>query len=550
VAISFHVVPAVGLPFLVEPTSDSVVVGRSSDAEIAVPDRAMSRRHARLFRSGDRWYVEDLGSRNGTVLDGRRIESPTVLAAGSILRVGATTINVDGSEVGAVMVGDAAGFDSRTVFRPVAELLREPEGLAEAGEGAADGLRRYAARLKVLTEVHQALDRSMSLDELLELILDRAFETLQPEEGAIVLRGEDGEYVRAASRTLRDAKSRTLYSRNLVRQVVEEGQAALVFDAATDERFNQAVSLLGAGVRSLIAAPLLDPHGPLGMIVLSSSLGVRRFTEDDMELLSSLASIAAMRICNTRLAEQALERERLERDVALARQIQVGLLPAELPTIEGWQLFARNKPSRGVSGDFYKVEQVDDGSCAVLIADVSGKGIAASLLTASLEALSAGLIHDGVAPDEVFGRVSHLLFERTPPEKFATAFLATFRPGEGLFRFCNAGHNPGILLRTGGDVDWLHSTGVPLGILAEAGYTASEAILRPGDTIVLYTDGLTEAAGPDEEEYGEERLAGFCGRHRADDLQTLAAAIEADQDGFVEGTPYADDRTLVLIRRT
>lgn len=548
--ISLHVVPTTGVPFDYEPEGDVVVIGRSSDAEIAVPDRSMSRRHARLFLEGGGWLVEDLGSRNGTLLSGRRIEGPTPVAVGAALRIGSTTINVTQAEGAPPLTSAGIEFDGHTVFRSAAELLKEPQAISSGAIKAEDDmLRRYTARLKVLNEVHQSLDRALPLDELLELILDRAFDNLGPEEGTIFLKGADGEYYRAASRSIKGDKSKTLYSRNLVLQVVEKGQAALVLDTTADERFNQAESLLDAGVRSLVAAPLLDPTGALGLIVLGSTLGIRQFNEGDMELLTSLASVAAMRIRNTRLAEEALERERLERDVALARQIQVGLLPKALPEIDGWELYAHNIPSRGVSGDFYKVELVDDGSCAIMVADVSGKGIAASLLTASLEALAAGPIHDSVPPEMICDRVSHLLFERTPPEKYATGFLASFDPVSGMFRYCNAGHNPGIVLRSGGEVELLTSTGMPLGILPTGVYGAGEVTLETGDTVVLYTDGLTEAENPEEEEYGEERLADLCAGHRGESLKVLADTISADQDAYVRGVPYVDDRTVVMVRR-
>ena len=548
--ISLHVVPTTGVPFDYVPEGDAVVIGRSSDAEIAVPDRSMSRRHARLFLEGGDWLVEDLGSRNGTLLSGRRIEGPTPVAVGAALRIGSTTINVTQAEGTPPLTSAGIEFDGHTVFRSAAELLKEPQAISSGAVRVEDDvLRRYTARLKVLNEVHQSLDRALPLDDLLELILDRAFDNLRPEEGTIFLKGADGEYYRAASRSIKGDNSKTLYSRNLVLQVVEKGQAALVLDTTADERFNQAESLLDAGVRSLVAAPLLDPTGALGLIVLGSTLGIRQFNEGDMELLTSLASVAAMRIRNTRLAEEALERERLERDVALARQIQVGLLPKALPEIDGWELYAHNIPSRGVSGDFYKVELVDDGSCAIMVADVSGKGIAASLLTASLEALAAGPIHDSVPPEMICDRVSHLLFERTPPEKYATGFLASFDPESGVFRFCNAGHNPGIVLRAGGEFELLASTGMPLGILPTGVYGAGEVRLETGDTVVLYTDGLTEAENPEEEEYGEERLADLCAEHRSESLKVLADTISADQDAYVRGVPYVDDRTVVMVRR-
>ena len=548
--ISLHVVPATGVAFDVEPDEEAVIIGRSSDAGIAVADRSMSRRHARLFREGQEWLVEDLGSRNGTLLNGRRITEPTPVGVGTALRIGSTTINVSEAAGQTPLTSAGIEFDGHTVFRSAAELLKEPQAISSGAVSVEDDvLRRYTARLKVLNEVHQSLDRNLTLEDLLELILDRAFDNLRPEEGTIFLKGADGEYYRAATRSIKGDGSRTLYSNSLVQQVVEKGQAALVLDTTADERFNQAMSLLDAGVRSLVAAPLLDPAGALGMIVLGSTLGIRQFTEGDMELLTSLASVAAMRIRNTRLTEEALERERLERDVALARQIQVGLLPSALPEIEGWELYAHNIPSRGVSGDFYKVESVDDGTCAIMVADVSGKGIAASLLTASLEALAAGPIHDSVPPEKICDRVSHLLFERTPPEKYATGFLASFDPVSGVFRYCNAGHNPGIVLRTGGEVELLASTGMPLGILPTGVYGGEDVTLEKGDTVVLYTDGLTEAENPDEEEYGEERLAELCAEHRGESLDELAGTISSDQDAYVQGVPYVDDRTVVLVRR-
>jgi serine phosphatase RsbU (regulator of sigma subunit) len=548
-----HIVPAEGKPFDHALDGDSVVIGRSSKAELTVADRSMSRLHARLFLKDGAWHLEDLGSRNGTLLGGRPVEQPTRVDHGAVMQVGSTTVTLREASrpLAQVAARPTPSRDSHTIFRSAAELLQEPEAIrTDSATPMGESLRRYAERLRLLTEVNRALDRIMSLDELLDLILDRAFVHLRPEEAAIYLRNDRGGYDRAAARSSTAGDSKILFSTSLMEEVVEGRQAALVLDAQTDERFQEAMSLLDAGVRSLVAAPLLDPEGALGLIVLGSRLTVRQFSEEDMEVLALLASVAAMRMRNIHLAEEAAERRRLEQEVALDREIQVGLLPDRLPEVEGWDIVAGNTPSRGVSGDFFKIEMRHDGSEVVLmISDVSGKGIGASLLTASLEALSAGPIHDGVPVEEVFRSVSHLLFERTPPEKYATSFLASIEPATGRLRYCNAGHNPGLLLRADGTTEWLESTGMPLGIMPEGLFAAGERVLEAGDALVLYTDGITEPENPEEEEYGQDRLREVCVACRGCSLADLKAAIEKDLHDFVRGVPYLDDRTLVLIRR-
>jgi len=550
--MSLHVVTTDGSPFDHALDGESFVVGRSSKADLTVPDRSMSRMHARFYLANGAWHIEDLGSRNGTLLGGRPVNDPAKIGHGSVMQVGSTSITLrETTRPTPTDTQTQSSSDSHTIFRSAAELLQEPEEIrTDSVTPMGEGLRRYADRLRLLTEVNQALDRMMSLEDLLELILDRAFEHLGPEDAAIYLRNQKGGYDCAASRSVGKSNTEILFSTSLMEEVVDGGQAALVLDAQTDERFNEAMSLLDAGVRSLVAAPLLDPEGALGLIVLGSRLTVRQFEEEDMELLASLASVAAMRIRNVHLAEEAVERRRLEQEVALAREIQVSLLPDDLPEVKGWDIVAGNIPSRGVSGDFFKVElRHDESEIVLMLSDVSGKGIGASLLTASLEALSAGPIHDGVAPEDIFRSVSHLLFERTPPEKYATSFLATVDPENGFLSFCNAGHNPGLLLRATGDIEWLESTGMPLGILPEGEFEAGEEALGVGDTLVLYTDGITEPENPEEEEYGEDRLGEVCVKNRSEPIAELLAAIEKDLYDFVRGVPFVDDRTLVLIRR-
>lgn len=530
---------------------EEVVIGRSPRAHLLLPDPALSREHARLARREGAWFVEDLGSRNGTTHNGQRIDRPHRLHAGDHLGLGSSTITV--LEVGApavALAGEEQELGQHTVFLSASQILRAAEELTESKEDVAT-LRRHVERLHLLNEVQRALSRFLTREQLLELILDRAFSHLKPEQAAIFLRAEpNGEFVRAASRVANPADPVVEVSRSLLREVVDKGLAALVLDARTDARFAASASLMNVGLRSILAAPLMDPEGAVGMIVLGSRVARRQYTEDDAELLVTLGSVAAMRLRNIALAEAAAERRRLESELALARRIQVALLPQSLPALPGWEVHAGNTPSQVVSGDYYVVVPRAGGNEAVvMVADVSGKGIAAALLTASLEALAAGPIEEGLPPEQVCERVSRLLFSRTPVEKYATAFVAQLNGATGAIRYANAGHNPALLVRLGGETQWLGSTGVPLGLLPQATYRAGEVALAPGDLLVLYTDGITEASDAHEREYGGTRLEAVCRAHRCAPLAELQSAIERDLETFARGVPFADDRTLVMVRR-
>jgi phosphoserine phosphatase RsbU/P len=543
--IRLRVLPPQGVPYDHLPDGDAVVVGRSTGCELVLADSFLSRQHARLWRRGDGWWIEDLGSRNGTRVNGEGVTAPRLLSPGDVIHLSASAIEVHAAGEPVAPPDDALELGDQTYFRSAAELL---DAERSATEAPAD-FSRYAERLRLVNEVHRDLGRSLALDELLERLLDRLFDHLRPERGAIYLARPDGGYQAAARRPAGDGPDERLSS-SLVREVAGKGLAALVLDARTDARFAAAQSILDLGVRSLVAAPLLDGDGSLGMIVLDSRLGVRQFTEGDMELLVSLASAAALRIRNIALAEEAAERRRMAAELALARHIQVALLPDKLPAVPGWRLHAGNLPSRGVSGDFYQVVPRDGGREVVLVvADVSGKGMAASLLTASLEALLAAPLEEGLAPEEMAARVSRLLHRRTPPEKYATVFLAVVEPATGVVAYASAGHNPGLVVRAGGTVERLSVGGPPIGLLPEAEYGAGRVDMAPGDTLLLYTDGIVEATDPDDVEYGLRRLEALAAVRRNEEPAALARAIEEEVEAFVRGVPIADDRTVVIARR-
>ncbi len=541
--IELLVRPAGGPEQRVSFDRENLLIGRSRVADVHVPDSAMSRSHARLFRDGDSWFVEDLGSRNGTLLNGTPLQQTSLITSGDVVVMGGSSLRFE--EIGAT-----AGGSQRAVFTPAQRLVDQGSDVSDAATPA-DDLRRALARVRILNEIHRALGRSVRIHELFGLILDRVFDHLKPEEAAIFLARDDGGFDRVAGRSTRGSEEPAVVSHHLLEEVAVKGMAALVLDASTDARFKDAESLLAAGVRSLVAAPLLSPDGSLGMIAVESMARVRQFTEDDMELLASLASVAALRIRNLRLAAAAIERARLERELSLARQIQVALLPKALPTVVGVELIGRNVPSQVVSGDFYKaVTRAGGDEVVLLVADVSGKGISAALLTAALEALTVVPVAAGAPPEDVCTTVSDLLWERTPPEKYATAFIAALDRRSGELHYCNAGHVPALVVHPDGSRGWLGSTGLPLGLLPGASFERGHADLAPGDLLVVYTDGFTEAVNEDGEEYGTERLAAACVEVRQKPLIDVAVLLEQDIEQFSGGVPFLDDRTLLLLRRS
>lgn len=538
--LRLHIVPAEGSSYDRVASGETVLIGRSVACDISIPDLFLSREHARITKGADGWTVEDLGSQNGTQVNGIRIAGPTPIGPGDQIQLAGHRLNV---------VSPTASSDpvpSGTVYRRAAELV-EPHQAAESEPE----LRRHTERLQVLNDVHRALSRPLDRKGLLELVLDRVFDHLRPEEGAIFLEAEDGGVTTAAARTLPGHQVEALLSRSLIQEVLERGLAALVLDVQSDERFANSESMTLAGVRSLLAAPLQDSEGNFGMIVLASRLAHHGFTEEDMELLASLASAAALRLRNLALTERAAEARHLEQELALARRIQVALLATEMPAISGWEIHAGNVPSRGVSGDYYQVRpRLAGRELVVMVADVAGKGMAASLLTATLEALSAVPIEDGHAPNVILGRLSRQLWDRTTPEKYATAFLAALEPATGALHYANAGHLPGLLVRVDGTLQELGATGTPLGLLENTDYPPAEVFLAPGDTLVLYTDGFTEAANEEGEEFGIGRLAKICQGGFDLPVAELVEAIESELGYFVGGDADGDDRTLVVVRRS
>jgi serine phosphatase RsbU (regulator of sigma subunit) len=529
--------PPAGEAFRHECQAASIVVGRSSEADVKVADRFMSRRHARVYREGEDWFVEDLGSRNPTLLNGRVVERAARLAPGDVLQLAHTRVRVEGPEAPEPISSD------RTLFLPVAGVLE-----AGATATAADG-DRLAARLRLLNEIHRALAASISLDDLLERVLDRAFAALQPEEATIFL-AEGGEFSVAASRRVPGVTGEFLCSRQLMLEVTGRGLGALVPDAVSDERFASSESIAEAGVRSILAAPLMDAEGCLGMIALNSRSHVRRFSEADLELLVAVAAAAALRIRNLGLAEDAALKRVLEKELAVAHDIQMGMLPRSLPERGRLDLHAELLPARRTGGDLYDFH-VEGDRLWFVVGDVAGKGLGAALLMTVTLTLFRAFAREGASGvAEVVARMNRELARENERAMFVTAFVGRLDLGSGELEFVSAGHNPPYRLAPGRAPEPVTAArGLALGVLEGRAYAAERLLLRPGEGLFLYTDGVTEALSPASEEFSHRRLESLLGSVAGAPAAEVVGACLAAVHDFEAGAPQSDDIAVLALRR-
>ena len=339
---------------------------------------------------------------------------------------------------------------------------------------------------------------------------------------------------------------------DLLEPAMEEADEALLVNNFPRSRLVEGSGPLEESVGSLMATRLRTAEGCMGMLLVASA-GKFEFMEEERGLFENFASQVAMGIQNARLVEANIERERFKEELNLARNIQKGLLPAKIPKVPGYGLAADSIASNHVGGDYFDVIPLEDGRIALAIADVSGKGAAAALLMSALQATLHTLLRKPAPPDKVVYELNQLTCQRMPEDKFITFFLGLLTPSSGSLSYCCAGHDPPLLVSSGGDARELTSGGLVLGIMPDSHYARGETTLDPGDVLVLYTDGVTETLeeGSSEtpSEFGRDRLTGTVVRHRAEGVRLLFDTLLSLLDSFRGQGPRTDDITALIVKR-
>ena len=306
-------------------------------------------------------------------------------------------------------------------------------------------------------------------------------------------------------------------------------------------------ALVAAGAKLVV--PLKQGGATCGVLVLGAKASGATYDEADAELIEAIGSIALTAVRNAYLLDEQLEKRRMEEEMRLARSIQERLLPQKLPAVAGVDLAAVAIPSRAIGGDLYDAVVLKDGRLLVAVADVTGKGVPAALLMANIQACLHVLLPDPGPLDEAVARINRVICENTNADKFITAFFAAYDPAMGALEYVNAGHNPPYVVRAGGEVEELREGGLLLGVMAGLPYSLGQTTLRPGDVLALFTDGVTEAMGAAQEEFGEDRVIEVLLAHRtapaAVQIEAMKTAVEAFTGPVAE---RYDDFTLIILR--
>jgi len=537
-----------------------VTIGRSARNDLCIPDPFASRVHAEVRNEGDEYFLQDLGSANGTLYNGSVVDSAITLTRGGRIQIGETEIVFNDSAFplssGATMITDnSSSIPEATIALSSAD--RTTSGLFEAIEGARtreDSAPRPAKQsdlLALISKVGVALLASVTLNETLEQIVALVFEAVPADRCMIMMRSGKSPELKVAVARLRDRVGEVgeiRISRSVIDEVVTNGKSVLTSDAQADPRFMGGTVML-QGVRSVLAVPLGVGANVFGIIYADSPLSDNRFTEDHLKVLTTLASVAAIRVENARLTEEQMERERLEREQQVASEIQQRFLPAAAPQIEGYELQGISFPCYEIGGDYYDFIQREDGKMVVALGDVSGKGTAAALLMSSLHAAvhAHAESHESIA--SAISAVNRYLVESIPPNRFVTLFYAELDPKAGSLAFLNAGHNPPLIVHAGGTMEQLAAGGLPLGIMSDAEFREGRTQLRPGDVLVIYSDGVSEAVNGNGEEFGPTRLYEVVARNLDASASGIRDRIESALTKSCQGTPAADDITLVIVKR-
>jgi sigma-B regulation protein RsbU (phosphoserine phosphatase) len=542
-----------------------MVMGRHPDCEIVIDAGAVSRQHAQIILADDNFYIEDLQSRNGTYVNDRRIEGRKLLCHADSLRICDVAFRFEDDVFLKKQAATARDTGFAIDIGSSQSVLIDDDRDAPSGSKVmtkievSDTARMRLdtnpiTKLKAVLEITRSLGRSLSIDDVLPKVLDSLFIIFpQADRGFIVLtEGDEGRLIPKAVKFRRPNEDDEIrISRTIVDEVMSSKEAILSADAATDSRFQMSQSVADFRIRSMMCAPLLDSEGNAqGVIQIDTLNQTARFRGEDLEVLGGVTAPAGLAVENAQLHEDQLKQQVLQRDLQMARRVQLGFLPSAPPEVPGYHFFDYYDAAYEVGGDYHDYIELPDGRLAIIVADVSGKGISAALLTAKLSAEMRFCLATESTPAAAVTKLNNVFSQGGWEDRFITMILMVLNPPSGEVTLVNAGHMP-PLARLGNqpvEMPGSENAGLPIGVTEDFDYDSYQLRLEPGDSLAAFTDGFSEAMNANEDLYGLEQLeARFA--DPVSSLSDLGRHILEDVKRHVAGHPQSDDMCLVCVGR-
>jgi phosphoserine phosphatase RsbU/P len=530
------------------------LIGRGAETgnHLQLTDRRISRNCAAIVTEANRYYLEDRGQRRGIFVNGEKIESRPLTDNDVI------TFGLDDSYQ--VIFRAATG----TSDEAIPQLLTRIDHMTSS-ESTGGGLRK----LNLLLEATSLLHSQLPLDSVLAKMIDHAVAVTDADRGLLeeAVESQTGERIsdRLRVRLARRSGGQRLPPESMTPsqtaiQLAMNKQLPVITEDIEQAEMNlqAAASIVAQGLRAVVVIPLYASSRAssesatnvsrgefLGVLYLDSKRPTA-FSKLDRQILDALAADAASILDNARLVERERERQRLEQEIGIARDIQQALLPKNLGNFPHLCVSGVNFPCLSVGGDYFDVFPLDDHRTAFLLADVSGKGLGAALVTTMLQGALSGMTL-GTDPARVLNHVNRFLCDHVEVGRYATMFFGIL-DDVGRMEYINAGHPSPILMRAGTAVEAFTEGSFPVGLVPEAEFSAATLQLEPNDTLLLFSDGVTEAMDPDEELYGVARLRGLLqGKHELA-LEEIQKTVLESVENFARGARQADDLTVLLVR--
>jgi serine phosphatase RsbU (regulator of sigma subunit) len=531
---------------VVQITNSPFLIGRGLDIGNHLPldDPRISRQCAAIVSEAAGFFLEDRGHRRGLFVNGKRIDR-SALANGDVI-----TFGLDQSY--------EIVFRFRSAEQPIQNMMTMM-GNVSASHGTSSGL----GKLTLLLEATSLLHSDLPLESVLGTMLDHAISVTHADRGLLMeadasvslrvrlARGSHGVSLNAG-----DVKP----SQTAIRQAMQQNKPVITEDLnIADSALQAAQSIVAQSLRAVIAMPLFtvaransasspaasEPGHFLGMIYLDSRKPTA-FSRLDRQILDALAVQAASILDSARMVERERQRQKLEQELNIARDIQQALIPHGFRDFPYFGVTGIHTPCNAVGGDYFDVFPLSDDRSVIVVADVSGKGIGAALLTTMLQGAFSGMT-PGTDPVQVLNQLNRFLCEHVQVGRYATMFFSIL-DRDGHLSFINAGHPTPLMVRSGHVIELVSEGSFPVGLVPEATFEAKTVELQPGDTLVLYSDGVTEAMDPDEQLFGDTRLSqALAGKHDMP-LRDLQKEILESVQAFTRGASQNDDITVLLVR--